>query len=173
MARLTAEPVFGALLAGCRGVDVSARAGLGIATVLAVGHDLDGWPIGPVRAETEGVTVLGISRRTWLAVGDGGPGTAALLSQRMAGKAHVADQSGAYGLIDLSGPHADAVLAKGLNIDLDPSAFPADGVAVTTIAHIGVVLWRRTVGGGYHLATPRSSAVSFMHWLSASAAEFA
>jgi sarcosine oxidase subunit gamma len=173
MRRLVPEPVFGDLLSSCRGIQVAERMGCGVATVLAEGPGPGAWPDGPRRTNVDGITVLGISRRTWLAFGEGGAGMARALGARLAGIAHVADQSGAYGVLELTGLNADAVLAKGLNVDLHSSAFPADGVSVTSVAHIDVVLCRRDEGGGYRLVTPRSSAGSFMHWLSASAAEFA
>ena len=43
-------------------------------------------------------------------------------------------------------------------------------VAVTVIAHVGAVVWRRN--GCFAFAVFRSYAGSFWHWLAASAAEF-
>ena len=164
-----------------QGVAVREPAGLGVATILAgadhaafaarisevYGVILSG---GPIHVASSAISFLGTSRHVWLAVGEGGPAFAARLSRALAGVAEVADQSGAYGLLDLIGARGAAVLAKGLPIDLHPSVFGEDAVAVSHIEHIGVIVWR--IPGGFRLATPRSSTASFWHWLSASAAEF-
>ena len=184
MVELWPRPVFDGLLQPTgtgQGVTVREQAGLGITTVLA-GPDLGALsarvheiyavalPTGPRHVATSDVTFLGTSRHVWLAVGEGGPAFASALATSLAGVADVADQSGAYGVLDLTGPNAATVLAKGLPIDLHPSAFAADAVAVSHIEHIGVTVWR--IPGGFRLATPRSSAGSFWHWLSTSAAEY-
>ncbi len=179
MADLMARSAFDGLLAPLgagQGVAVREITGFGLASILArdpaalaaaVAVNL---PAGPVCTHAPGFALLGTSRVTWLAFGEGGPAFAQKLSEKGAGAAHVADQSGAYGILDLTGPHARDVLAKGLPVDLDPTAFAADAVAVSQIAQIGVILWR--IPGGFRLATPRSSAGSFWHWLAASAAAF-
>jgi heterotetrameric sarcosine oxidase gamma subunit len=82
----------------------------------------------------------------------------------------VTDQTGARAVIRIAGRDAADALAKGCLVDLHPRAFPDNAVAITAIAHIGVILWRE--GNGFALATPRSSAQDVLHWLTASAAEF-
>jgi sarcosine oxidase subunit gamma len=69
------------------------------------------------------------------------------------------------------------MLAKGCMVDLHPSAFPPGAAALTSIAHIGVHLWRideRLDGGdpAFDLLVARSMAASFWSWAAASAAEF-
>jgi len=174
MAELRALSAFDGLLTSVgSGAGVTARdlGAMSVAGVMRVGEAGLPWPDAPRRSVVNGLTVLGVSRDSWLVVGESGPRLAATLA-KLAGKAHVVDQSGAYGLLELGGPCVEAVLAKGLDVDLHPAAFPQDGVATSRIAHIGVTLWRAGEAGGLRLATPRSSAGSFMHWLSASAAEF-
>jgi sarcosine oxidase subunit gamma len=179
MAELSARSAFDGLLAPIgagAGVTVREVTGFGLATILArdpaalaaaFGVTL---PSGPVSTQAAGLTMLGTSRATWLVFADGEAALARSLTAKLRSAAHVADQSGAYGILDLAGPHARDVLAKGLPIDLDPAAFAADAVAVSHIAQIGAIVWR--IPGGFRLATPRSSAGSFWHWLAASAAEF-
>jgi heterotetrameric sarcosine oxidase gamma subunit len=82
----------------------------------------------------------------------------------------VTDQTGARAVIRIGGRDAADALAKGCLVDLHPRAFPDHAVAITAIAHIGVILWRE--GDGFALATPRSSAPDVLHWLTTSAAEF-
>ncbi|BCW90787.1 hypothetical protein sos41_39620 [Alphaproteobacteria bacterium SO-S41] len=184
MVDLAARSAFDGLLLPIgtgQGVTVHEPAGLGVATILA-GPDRAAFAArvrdmfaatlssGSMHIATPAISFLGTSRNVWLAVGAGGSTFAADLARSLAGVGEVADQSGAYGILDLTGPNAMAVLAKGLPIDLDSSAFAEDAVAVSHIEHIGVIVWR--IPGGFRLATPRSSAASFWHWLSASAAEY-
>jgi sarcosine oxidase subunit gamma len=171
---LDPRPAFHGLLASVGegdGVTVTEIDGLALATVLIArpgfaerfGAPL---PDGPRRAENGGVTLLGIGPGRWLALAPAGTD----LVGRFADLAAVTDQSDGLGLLQVAGPRAADALAKGCMIDLDPSAFGADAVAVTTIAHVGVTLWRAE--DGFVLAVPRSYAGSFWHWLAVSAAEF-
>ena len=72
----------------------------------------------------------------------------------------------------MSGPHARAVLAKGLPIDLHPLAFGSGSAATSTISLMGVQLWQIDDAPTYELAIFRSVSASFWRWLTASAAEF-
>jgi sarcosine oxidase subunit gamma len=72
----------------------------------------------------------------------------------------------------MGGAKARATLAKGVAIDLHPRAFHAGDVAVTQIAHVGVMLWQLDDQPTYAISVFRSLASSFWHWLSVSAEEF-
>jgi sarcosine oxidase subunit gamma len=96
----------------------------------------------------------------------------AKLAQELGGIAAVADQSDGRALLHLRGARVRAALAKGCPVDLHPGVFTAGASAVTTIAQIGVHLWRLPSDDGIHLAVFRSTAGSFWTWLRASAAEF-
>jgi sarcosine oxidase subunit gamma len=63
-------------------------------------------------------------------------------------------------------------LAKGVPVDLHPSRFTPGSVALTTVSHVGVQLWRSETAAAYHLMVPRSYFGSFWNWLAASSAEF-
>ena len=68
-----------------------------------------------------------------------------------------------------------AALCKLLPIDLHPRAFRPEDVAVTSAAHIGVIVWR--IGGDdgapvFELAAFRSMAASLWHAIDGSAAEY-
>ncbi len=164
---LTVETAFAGLLkpAGYPrdpGVTVREVADLQIASVIARG------PIpslfdGPKRTLRDGTAYLGIGPGRWLAFGPVAPDIAA--------SASVIDQSGGYGVLEISGRDAVATLEKGIGIDLHPREFAPDAVAVTTVAHMGVILWRGT-GDAFRLAVFRSNAASFWHWLETSAAAF-
>jgi sarcosine oxidase subunit gamma len=164
---LSAETAFAGLLkpAGATrhpGVTVREVTDPQIATVIARG------PIpslfdGPKRTTRESTDYLGIGPGKWLAFGPVAPD--------IAEGASVVDQSGGYGVLEISGRDAVATLEKGIGIDLHPRSFAPDAVAVTTIAHMGVILWRGE-GDAWRLAVFRSNAASFWHWLETSAAVF-
>jgi sarcosine oxidase subunit gamma len=59
-----------------------------------------------------------------------------------------------------------------LTIDLHPSAFATGFAAATNVAHIGIVLWQLDDRPTYEFAVPRSYALSFWHWLEASATAY-
>lgn len=164
---LTAETAFAGLLkpAGDMrdpGVTVREVTGLQIATILARGP-ISGLADGSKRMSRDGTDYLGTGPGKWLAFGAIAPDIAA--------SASVIDQSGGYGVLEISGRDAVATLEKGIGIDLHPRAFAPDAVAVTTVAHMGVIVWRGA-GDAWRLAVFRSNAASFWHWLEASAAVF-
>ena len=72
----------------------------------------------------------------------------------------------------ISGPRARDALAKGVHIDLHPSAFLPGDAAVTAVAYIGVHFWQVDAAPTYEFAMFRSFAVSFGEWLVDAAAEF-
>lgn len=164
---LTAETPFSSLLkpAGDTrdpGVTIRELSVPQIATVIARG------PIpslfdGPKRMLRDGTEYLGIGPGKWLAFGAIAPDIAA--------SASVIDQSGGYGVLEISGRDAVATLEKGIGVDLHPREFAPDAVAVTTVAHMGVILWR-SERDAFRLAVFRSNAASFWHWLEKGAAVF-
>lgn len=171
------------------GVRVADRHGLGIASVIAyrdTGADLAALvrdrhgidlPATPRRATADGTAFIGIGEGRWLATGEaGGNRFAAGLATALDGLAAVADQSDGHAVLRLSGPALRRVLAKGVNLDLHPSAFAVGDAAATAIAHIGVVLWRlEDLPDGapvFESALFRSMAGSFWHWLASSAGEY-
>lgn len=168
------------------GVRVTVRDGLGIASLIApaageaalaaavknsFGLDLPSKPA---------ITRSGKHAAVWA-----GPGQWLLIAEDRAGfsdalaplsaVAAVADQSSGRAALRLSGPLVRQALAKGCMLDLHPSAFPVGMTALTSIAHIGVHLWRAEdgpEGAVFEIMVARSYAGSFWSWLSASAAEF-
>lgn len=135
-------------------ITLSEATGFGMATVL-----------GDADCAVPGVTLLHTAPGVWLAyAAEGGPNWADALAARLAGRAHVVDQSGAYGLFVLEGAEGWRLLQKGLPVDLDPAIFSPGGVVVGVIAHIGVVL-HHAAPGRLHLFTYRSFVGSLRHWL--------
>jgi heterotetrameric sarcosine oxidase gamma subunit len=97
----------------------------------------------------------------------------AALTRSLGGVSALSDQSDGRAVLRVSGPRARDALAKGCMIDLHPSAFPKDAVASTSIAYVGVQIWRPgDAEDAFEIFVPRSMAGSFWSWLSSSAAEF-
>ena len=83
----------------------------------------------------------------------------------------LSEQSDGRAVLRLSGAKVRQALAKGCMLDLDDSAFPVGAVSSTSIAHMGVQIWR-VDATHYELLVARSMAGSFWSWLEGSAAEF-
>ncbi len=156
-------------------VALEQRSGFGLATVMArkgvdpaaigaaLGVDLRD---GPSCSAGDGIVLLGTGPGSWLAHTDTAPADwAAGLRERLGALASVSDQSGGYAIFRLSGPGARRVLQRGASIDFHPAAFAPGAVAVTVIAHIGVVIRQVDDAPTYDVALFRSFAGSFRHWL--------
>mgnify|MGYP003576530867 CR=1 FL=1 len=172
-----------------RGVVISDRDGLGLATVLArkgnraalgqrvqerFGVEL---PQGPYRATAGDFALAGIGPDAWLATFErGGNEFAASLRQAIGGLASVSDQSDGYTVLRLAGPKVRDTLGKLVPIDVHPRVFEVGAVAVTVAAHVGATLWRledHTDGSPvFEIAVFRSMTASFWHALSESARSF-
>jgi methylglutamate dehydrogenase subunit D len=100
------------------------------------------------------------------------PHIAADLAHRFAGLAAVIDQTSSRATVRISGGKARETLAKGVLIDLHPRAFRPGDVAITSIVHIGALLWQVDDAPTYEISVFRSLAESFWHWLAQSAAPF-
>ncbi|MDJ0512983.1 MAG: sarcosine oxidase subunit gamma family protein [Methyloceanibacter sp.] len=169
---------------GNAGVTLTERASLGLATLevrkdqavalaervqAAYGAAL---PRGPISANGTGVRFIGIAPGQWFAVSETLPNEALAddLATKLHGLASVADHSSGRAVMRLEGPAVREVLAKGLAVDIDSRVFLDGAAAVTSIGHMGVLVWRD--GEAFDLAVFRSFASSFYGWLRASAAEF-
>ena len=109
----------------------------------------------------------------WLALGpQATESVEARLGAAFGAHASVFDQSGSRVLLDIRGPHARDVLAKGVSIDLHPRAFRTGDVAVTTASHLAVHLWQVADEPVYRLLVVRTWFDSLWRWLAASAAEY-
>ncbi len=173
-------------LAGSTGITIAARDGLGIASLIAsangeaalakavkasFGLDL---PTKPAVARAGAHAAVWAGPGQWLLIAESRAGFADAL-QPLAGLGAVAEQSSGRAVLRLSGSRVRDALAKGCMLDLHPTAFPIGMTALTSIAHIGVHLWRTEdgpEGAVFEIMVARSFAGSFWSWLSASVAEF-
>ncbi len=140
-------------------VSVLARKGQDLAAQLGITD-------GPRQSVLDGVTALGIGPGRWIFLGR----PMAELAQTLKDGASLSDHSDGYALFEVWGPKVRETLAKGVPVDLHPDHF-SNHVAVTMVAHIGVILWQ-SGQDRFTLAVFRSYSGSFWHWLSASAAPF-
>jgi methylglutamate dehydrogenase subunit D len=155
-------------------VTIEERTGFGLAAVMARKGvtaqsiaDALGVPVvdGPRWSSDGDLALLGSGPGTWLALGAGPADHAEHLRKALGSLASVADQSGAYLILRISGPEARTVLQRGAPVDLHPAAFGPGCVAVTVIAHIGVIIRQVDDAPAYEVAIFRSYAASFRHWL--------
>ena len=174
---------------GGRGVLVSDRDGLGLATVLVrkgqgdalrarlQGHFGMELPDGPRRAAAGDVAFAGTARGAWLATCENGANSfAASLREALRDVASVSDQSDGYAVLRLTGQKVHEALAKLLPIDLHPRVFRPGDVATTIAAHMGVTFWRLDDGADgapvFEIVAFRSLAKSLWHAINESAAQF-
>jgi heterotetrameric sarcosine oxidase gamma subunit len=127
-------------------------------------------PVGAEWTANNGVALLGTGPGKWLAINDSRDTEfVSDLGTQLQGFASVVEQSDGLGVLRLSGRALSETLAKGVQIDLAPAAFPTGSVAVTSIAHIGATLWKVDDRPTIDVAVARSLSDSFLHWLEASA----
>lgn len=162
---------------GATAIEVS---GLALATVVArkgqAGalaarlSEVSGAPVsdGP-RVSGASPAFIGMAPGRWMALSND-PALAARLREAAGPLAAVTEQSDGYVVIDLAGPRAEWLLAKGALIDLDAGVFGEGDAATTVLAHIGVTLWR-TGTESFRLLVLRSYFAAFCRFLVASGAE--
>ena len=157
---------------GCGMASILARKGQAqaVATALKTAFGLD-LPASPAVVSTGTTAFVGQAPGMWLGLQEGNEDWHRVLSSALADLASVVDQSGGYGLLRVGGPKVLALLAKGLFLDLDPTAFPVGSAAASNLAHVSVSIWKRQPDQ-FELQVPRSFAPAFAHWLEESAAEY-
>jgi heterotetrameric sarcosine oxidase gamma subunit len=116
-------------------------------------------PEAPRLVQAGSLRILGIAPESWLIFG--------AMSDwlEVASIASCVDQSGAFMRVRLIGTSAQAILQKGVFIDLSLSAFTAEHVIVTSLAHCPVILLRHPIGLGIEVFVNRSYETGFLAWL--------
>lgn len=167
-------------------VALAPRNGLAIASVIArVGRqealahhvraafDLD-LPTTPRHAGSKSLSFVWVGPSQWLVVAENLSNSALerSLLEAVKGNAAVVDQSGGYFIVRVSGARARDALAKGVPIDLHPSAFSVDDAASTAVVHMAVHFWQTSAEPAYDFAIPTSFAAAFWNWLCEVGAEF-
>ncbi len=126
---------------------------------------------GAKRSVAADLAFVSIGPRSWLALSEN-HALADELRRDLGDAAAISDQSSGYAVLRLAGPKLRATLEKGIGVDLHPRAFRPDDAAVTSCAHIGVIIWQIDETPTYEIGVARSFAADFGHWLMQSAAEF-
>jgi sarcosine oxidase subunit gamma len=139
------------------------------ARLRARGVDL---PVGPKRAGTAELSVVGVGPGIWLAVSETSADLAARLAGDLAGLASVADQGSAYSLVRVSGPHARDALAKQLILDLHPRVFGPGDAAVSNFGLINGIVWQEDDTPAFIVAVFRSYAEDLWRSLVSASREF-
>lgn len=107
----------------------------------------------------------------WFLVSDGAADIGQIAA-RLAGIAHVVDQTHGRTRLRIRGPEVRRVLAKGTAVDLHRQAFAVGHATMTLIGHIGANL-ARTGEDEFELLVLRGFAESLWHELKVMSAEFA
>lgn len=172
--------------ASSEGVTVTLLDGYGLASLIAAPGQAEALsrrveerfglalPPTPRLVSCAGYDAIGTGPGQWLLRTASRQEIPALIAE-LAPHAAIADQSDGRAALRLSGPHLRETLAKGVMLDLHPAAFAVGDAAGTSVAHIGVQLWRLPDGAEgpvFEMMVARSYAGSFWSWLSGSAAEF-
>lgn len=110
----------------------------------------------------ERIALLALGPDEWLATGHLAPDAVAALRARSSA---VTDVSHGRTAIRVSGTTARDLLAKGLPLDLHPSAFPAGRCAQSTLARCNVVVHCVDDAPTFDLYVMRSYARSLWHFL--------
>jgi sarcosine oxidase subunit gamma len=107
----------------------------------------------------------------WLAIGakTDGPALMSRLGRALGDTATLADQSHGQTVLEIAGPAAREVLAKGAPVDLHPKVFAFGDVALTHMNHLHVLLWRQSLDS-YRLVVMRSFARDLHTFLATQAA---
>ncbi|MBS0252390.1 MAG: hypothetical protein JSR78_15135 [Proteobacteria bacterium] len=137
----------------------------------AYGIDL---PRTPKIVTARGTSFLWYGPNQWLAVAarEQNRDLELELEPLFSGVASIVDQTDARAVVEISGHRARDVLAKGVPIDLHPSAFKTGDVAITHASHIGIVICQMDDNPTYQISMFRSFADSFAEWLFHSCEEF-
>lgn len=127
-------------------------------------------------AATRAVRSLWLGPDEWLvtAPAEAAAWLMAAFARALAGRhAAVADLSSSRAVIELSGPRARDLLAKGCGLDLHPRAFAPGQCAQTLFAGLPVILDQLDTAPRYRLYVRASAARWLWDWIVDAAAEFA
>ena len=171
---------------GEAGVTLALRGGVAIASVIArqgasealaervrnaFGLEL---PISPRRHVALPFAFAWAGPGQWLAMAENFDGHAfeRRLRDELRGLAAVCDQSDGRTILRVGGARTRDALAKGVMLDLHPSAFGPGDVGVTAVAHIGMHFWQLDDAPTYDFVVFRSLAADFWRWVVDAGAEF-
>ncbi|MFT0861162.1 sarcosine oxidase subunit gamma [Ancylobacter sp. G4_0304] len=128
-------------------------------------------PIDAPRATSAGgLSFIGTAPGRWMVLSDAASDLASRLAAALGSLAAITEQTDSALVYELSGAKVREVLAKGLALDLHPSAFATGSAATTVFSHIGVTLWQSADAPRYRLLVARSYEAAFLRALISAAA---
>jgi sarcosine oxidase, subunit gamma len=116
--------------------------------------------------------VLWLGPDEWLVVGPPGEAPAIEALVRQAGADSVVDVSANRTTVEVAGPNARAVLAKGCSLDLHPRVFGPGQCAQTLLARAQVIVRQVDAEPTYHVLVRGSFAPYLAEWLADATREF-
>jgi sarcosine oxidase subunit gamma len=155
-------------------VNIRASAAVAVRVGAALGVAL---PVEPNTVSTSGErSALWLGPDEWLVVD--GSTTAdeietAVRQAFMPDWGSVVDVSANRAVVELSGPHTRALLAKGCSLDLHPRSFRPGMCAQTLLAKTAVILWQTDDAPTFKVFVRASFAAHLARWLADASVEFA
>lgn len=120
------------------------------------------WPATGGSSVSDDHRLLGLSRdQAFLLFPHEGAGAENTVATGIAEAGYLFDQSDAWVMLRLQGPHSRAALERICMLDLDDAVFPDGAVSRTLMEHLSVIILREA-RDRYLLMSPRSSAGSFL-----------
>jgi methylglutamate dehydrogenase subunit D len=195
--RITTSDVFGptgttkrfsrdGLISGPVGVHATLRAGRAVAQLVAkpnqsaalatrIAERIGITPPAPGRRLVAGhLSFLATQPGAWLASADDEDG--ALFAQQLAVDlgtfADIIDLTSDVTVVDVVGPHCRDLLSLGLELDTDPSVFPAGHCASAALGHMLTTIGCVDSGTAFQIVINSRDLPDFANWLLASGPEF-
>jgi sarcosine oxidase subunit gamma len=155
-------------------VNIRASAAVAVRVGAALGVAL---PVEPNTVSTrDGRSALWLGPDEWLVV-DGSTRAdeikTAVRQAFMPDWGSVVDVSANRAVVELSGPHTRALLAKGCSLDLHPRSFRPGMCAQTLLAKTAVILWQTDDAPTFKVFVRASFAAHLARWLADASVEFA
>ena len=124
-------------------------------------------PNTPRAVEAAGLLIVWAGPDQWLFLGQPVPGIdlSIQLGALFSGLASVVDVSDSRTIFKVAAQRPSDALKTSMGIDFADTSFRPGDVAITQVAHLGVMAWRIPDGSGYEFACARTYSRDFLDWL--------
>ncbi len=114
-----------------------------------------------------GTMIIWAGPEQWLVMQplSGNGDASAQLAKTFNGLASVVDVSDSRRIFRLEVSRPSEALVRNMGLDFADNVFRAGDVAITQVAHLGVMVWRLPDGRGYDFACARTYSRDFLDWL--------
>jgi methylglutamate dehydrogenase subunit D len=125
------------------------------------------FPSTPRAIEAAGVMIVWAGPDQWLIIQpqEAGVDPSGQLAKTFNGLASVVDVTDSRAIFCVPASRPTDALSRSMGIDFHDAAFRPGDVAITHVAHLGTVVWRRPDGSGYDFACARTYSRDFLDWL--------